>query len=76
MNLTDARFNIMHVCGSTGRRTHLHSVMSSPHRFGREQEPAEVKRDRVLFLVFGLVAFGIAASLLFAHYGWIESIAP
>jgi hypothetical protein len=50
--------------------------MSIPHRFDREQEPTEVKRDRVLFLVFGLVAFGIAASLMFAHYGWIESIAP
>jgi hypothetical protein len=50
--------------------------MSSPHRFDREQEPTKVKRDGVLFLVFGLVALGIAASLLFAHYGWIESVAP
>jgi hypothetical protein len=50
--------------------------MSSPHRFDREQEPTKVKRDRVLFLVFGLVAFGIAVSLLSAHYGWNESIAP
>jgi hypothetical protein len=50
--------------------------MSGPHRFDRDQEPTKVKRDRVLFLVFGLAAVGIAVSLLFAHYGWNESIAP
>ena len=45
--------------------------MSGPHRFEREQTPTKVKRDRFpLFLIFALVALGIAVSLLFTHYGW------
>jgi hypothetical protein len=53
--------------------------MSGPHRFEGEQNPTEVKRDWFpLFLVLVLVALGIGASLLFAHYGWtpVESFGP
>ena len=53
--------------------------MSGPHRFERQQNPTKVKRDRFpLFLVFGLIALGIGASLLFSHHGWIpvESFGP
>jgi hypothetical protein len=50
--------------------------MSGQRSFEHEQKPTKVKRDRIPFLVFGLVAFGIVVSLLFAHYGWVESVAP
>jgi hypothetical protein len=53
--------------------------MSGPRRLEREQNPTKVKRDCFpLFLVFVLVALGMGASLLFAHYGWtpVESFGP
>jgi hypothetical protein len=53
--------------------------MSGLHRLQREQRPAKLKRDHFpLFLAVGLIAIGIGASLLFAHYGWttVEVLGP